>query len=67
MSTLKSVETIQAKINEFELIIKKKEKIIADDKKDWNCLNHEVIYAEIRILLAKKLSLYWAIGETNCL
>jgi hypothetical protein len=53
------------KIAELEERCKKKEKDIADDKAAWNCLNHEKIYEEIRLLMGKKLALQWVLGEEN--
>jgi hypothetical protein len=58
---------IKDKIAELEARCVEKEKKIADDKAQWNVLNHEKIYEEIRLLMAQKLTLSWVLKEINYL
>ena len=60
---MRTAKEIWAKIDELESRIVAKEKSIAEDKATINCMNHELIYAEIRQLMAQKLSLSWTLGN----
>jgi hypothetical protein len=62
---MRATKEIQAKIDELEGRIVVKEKMIEEDKATINCLNHDLIYEEIRKLMAMKLSLNWALGNAN--
>ena len=53
---MRTVENIQAKIDELEGRIVEKEKYIEEDKASWNCLNHDLIYVEIRKIMGMKLT-----------
>ena len=62
--TIPTPDKIKFKIAELEQRCVEKEKLIADDKTELNCLNHDKLYTDIRILLAKRLALEWVLGET---
>jgi len=56
-------DRIKAKIVELETRIVGYEDTIATDEATYKCLNYDIIYEKIKILMGEKLALSWVLGE----